>query len=70
MISVIIPVHNVKKYITQCLNSVENQTYKDLEIICVDSSDDGTTEILENYTKLYNNVRHIVDPMPGENIWA
>ena len=62
MISVIIPVHNVKKYITQCLNSVENQTYKDLEIICVDSSDDGTTEILENYTKLYNNVRHIVDP--------
>jgi len=61
MISVIIPVHNVKKYITQCLNSVENQTYKDLEIICVDSSDDGTTEILENYAKLYNNVRHVID---------
>lgn len=61
MISVIIPVHNVKKYITQCLNSVENQTYKDLEIICVDSSDDGTTEILANYAKLYTNVRHVID---------
>lgn len=61
MISVIIPVHNVKKYIVQCLNSVENQTYKDLEIICVDSSDDGTTEILADYAKLYKNIQHVID---------
>lgn len=61
MISVIIPVHNVKNYIIQCLNSIENQTYKDIEIICVDSSDDGTTEILKNYAMQYDNVRHVID---------
>lgn len=61
MISVIIPVHNVKKYIEKCLNSVENQTYKNIEIICVDSSDDGTTEIIANYAKQYDNIRHVID---------
>lgn len=61
MISIIIPVHNVKRYIIQCLNSVENQSYKDLEIICVDSSDDGTTEILADYAKQHNNVCHVID---------
>ncbi len=61
MISIIIPVHNVKSYITKCLNSVENQTYKDIEIICVDSSNDGTTEILANYAKQYDNVCHVID---------
>ena len=61
MISVIIPVHNVKKYIVKCLNSVENQTYKNIEIICVDSSDDGTTEIIANYAKQYDNIRHVID---------
>ena len=38
-ISVIIPVYNVEKYIGQCLDSIVNQTYKNLEIIIVN---DGT----------------------------
>ena len=36
MISVIVPVHNVKKYLGQCIESICCQTYKDLEIILVD----------------------------------
>lgn len=61
MISVIVPVHNVKKYIIQCLESIENQTYKNLEIICIDSSNDGTTEILADYARKHQNMMHVVD---------
>ena len=35
-VSVIIPVHNSEKYLLECLNSVINQTYKNLEIIVID----------------------------------
>ncbi len=41
MISVIIPVYNVEKYLVECVNSVINQTYRDIEIILVD---DGSTD--------------------------
>lgn len=51
-ISVIIPVYNVEKYLRQCLDSVINQTYKDIEIICVnDASIDSSAEILKEYEK-------------------
>lgn len=50
MISVIIPVYNVEKYISQCLDSVCNQTYSDLEIILVDDgSTDDSGEICDKY---------------------
>ena len=34
-ISIIIPIYNVEKYLSECLESIINQTYKNLEIICV-----------------------------------
>lgn len=50
LISVIIPCYNVAKYLPKCLDSIINQTYKNLEIICVnDGSPDNCLEILENY---------------------
>ena len=53
MISVIIPVYNVEKYLRDCLNSVIGQTYKDLEIICInDGSKDNSLSILEEYAKI------------------
>ena len=36
LISVILPIYNVEKYLEKCLKSVINQTYKNLEIILVD----------------------------------
>lgn len=50
LVSVIIPVYNVEKYLTQCLNSVVNQTYSNIEIICIDdASEDNSVEILKEY---------------------
>ena len=51
-ISVIVPVYNVEKYLSKCLDSIINQTYKNLEIICVDDgSTDSSPMILEEYAK-------------------
>ncbi len=50
-ISVIIPVYNVKDYLSECLDSVVNQTIKDIEIICIDDgSTDGSSDILNEYS--------------------
>lgn len=50
LVSVITPVYNVERYLAQCLDSVINQTYPNLEIICVnDGSRDGSPDILRRY---------------------
>ena len=42
MVSVIVPVYNVEKYLSRCLDSIINQTYRDLQIICInDGSKDS-----------------------------
>lgn len=49
-ISIIIPVYNVEKYISICLDSAVNQTYKDLEIVLInDGSTDTSKQIIEEY---------------------
>ncbi len=51
-VSVIIPIYNVEQYLVQCLDSVINQTYKNLEIICVnDCSPDSSAKILAEYAE-------------------
>ena len=51
-ISVIIPVYKTEMYLTNCLDSVLNQTFKDIEVICVnDGSPDNSAQILEEYAK-------------------
>ena len=52
LISVIIPVYGVEKYISQCLNSVINQSYRNLEIIVInDGTKDRSAEIAKEYAK-------------------
>ena len=64
-ISIIIPVYNVEKYISQCLESAINQSLKDIAIICVnDGSTDFSLEILKEYAKNDSRI-HIVDKING-----
>lgn len=49
-ISVIVPIYNAEKYLRECLKSIQNQTLKDIEIICVnDGSTDNSPKILKEF---------------------
>ena len=52
-ISVVIPVYNTEKYIENCIESVLNQTYNEIEILVInDGSTDSTNLILKKLTKI------------------
>lgn len=58
MISVIVPVYKVEPYLRQCVESVLNQTYRDLEILLIDDgSPDRCGEICDEYARKDNRVR-------------
>ena len=58
LISVIISVYNTEQYISKCLDSILNQTYKNLEIIVInDCSKDKSYEILKKYAKNNSNIK-------------
>ncbi len=60
MISVIVPVYNTEKYLERCIDSLLEQTYSDLEIICVnDGSSDSSGDILEQLAKKDKRVKVI-----------
>ena len=59
-VSIIIPVYNTEKYLDECLGSVENQTLKEIEIICVnDGSKDGSLDVLKRHAKKDKRIRII-----------
>lgn len=59
-VSIIIPVYNTENYLRKCLDSVCNQTLKDIEIICInDCSPDNSLEILKEYQKNDNRIKII-----------
>lgn len=50
LVSILVPCYNCEKFLENCLNSLINQSYKNLEIVCVnDGSIDNTLEILNNF---------------------
>lgn len=58
--TIIIPVYNTDKYLKQCLDSVVNQTYKNIEIIVInDASTDYSYTILKHYVKEHKNIKLI-----------
>ena len=59
-ISVIIPIYNVEKYIAECLESVINQTYSNLEIICIDDcGSDNSMKIVQEYADKDSRIKII-----------
>ena len=65
-VSVVIPVYNMEKYLRQCMDSVVNQTLKELEIICVnDGSTDASKAILEEYASKDKRIIIIDKPNSG-----
>lgn len=60
-VAVIIPSLNSARYIDECIQSVQNQSLKDLQILCVDAkSEDGTLEILAHYAKNDDRIQIIL----------
>ena len=69
LISVIIPVYNTEKFLVKCLDSVINQTFKDLEIICInDGSPDNSLQILEEYKKKDERIKIIDQNNQGVSV--
>lgn len=67
LISVIIPVYNVKQYLTKCVNSLTNQTFRDIEIILVnDGSTDGSGELCDQYALFDKRVKVIHQENAGQ----
>ena len=57
-VSVIVAVYNAEKYLKQCLDSICNQTYRNIEIICVnDGSDDSSLDILNEYAAADDRIK-------------
>jgi len=65
-VSIIIPTYNVETYLKECLDSVANQTLRDIEIICVnDGSTDDSLSILEDYQRKDDRIKIISKPNAG-----
>ena len=65
-VSILVPCYNVEKYLTQCLDSIVNQTLKDIEIIVInDGSTDSTLDIIKSYAKKDKRIKIIDKPNEG-----
>lgn len=63
LISVIVTIHNAEKYLEECLDSVCNQTFEQIEILCIDGgSTDSSPEILKKYQQKDKRIHIINDP--------
>ena len=61
-ISVIMPLYNAAKYLEESLRSIQNQTFTDYELICInDASTDGTMEILQDFQKKDSRIKIFVN---------
>ena len=65
-LSVIVPVYNVEKYIKKCLDTLTNQTLKDIEILVInDGSPDNSQKIIDKYVKKHKNIKSYIKENGG-----
>lgn len=75
LISVIVPIYNVEKYLARCVDSIVNQTYKNLEIILVDDgSPDRCPQMCDDYAEKDSRIKVVYKktedfPMPEMQEW-
>ena len=67
-VSVIIPVYNVEQYLNKCVDSVINQTFKNIEIICInDCSTDNSLNVLKNFALQDSRIK-IIDLKQNQGV--
>lgn len=68
-VSVVIPVYNTEQFLKECLDSLVNQTLKEIEIICVDDgSTDNSLSVLKEYEKKYGFIKVLSQENAGAGI--
>jgi len=66
LVSIVIPIYNSEKYLSDCLTSIENQTYKNIEVIFVDDgSTDNSKNIIETFCSTHNYAKFCSQPNLG-----
>ena len=69
LLSVIVPVYNTAPWLRKCLNSIINQTYRNIEIICVDDgSTDDSLAVLQQYAVLDSRIKVIHQENAGVSV--
>ena len=69
-VSIIIPIYNAEKYLSETLESISRQTYTDFEVICVnDGSKDSSKDIINEYVKNDEKHRFILVDKKNEGVW-
>lgn len=59
-VSIIVPIYNTSKYLIKCIDSLVNQTYKNIEIILIDDkSTDNSKKIIKEYSEKYSFIKSI-----------
>lgn len=67
LVSIVVPIYNVEEYLEQCLQSIINQTYSNLEIILVDDgSVDNSLSIIKKYAKIDNRIIYVSKENGGQ----
>ena len=68
-ISIIVPVYNAEKYLVECLNSLVEQTYKNIEIILIDDgSIDNSAKICDEYAKKDERIKVVHQKNSGVSV--
>lgn len=69
-VSIVVPIYKVEKYLRRCLDSLINQTFQDIEIICVnDGSPDNCLQIIKQYKDQYKEKKIVIIDKQNEGLF-